>query len=100
MSEAILTKNTRARELKISGFTLLYPYFMLLKFQLDRTEFDLFFHQFFDHRENNYPPPVFCNPLERTNILSDINTLAPKGLFWAMKIQIVKIDEMFLGQKL
>jgi len=28
------------------------------------------------------------------------NTLAPKGLFWAMKIKIVKIDEMFLGQKL
>ena len=54
-----MTKNTRARELKISGFTLLYPYFMLLKFQLDRTEFDLFFRQFLDLRENNYPLPVF-----------------------------------------
>ena len=58
MSEAIIIKNHRARELKISENTPRYPYFLVLKFQPDRTWFDPFFDIIFKNREINLPLPV------------------------------------------
>ena len=59
MSEAIIIKNQRARELKISENTPRYLYFLVLKFQPDRTWFDPFFSVIFQNREINYAPPVY-----------------------------------------
>ena len=53
-----MTKNRRARKLKISENTPRYPYFLVLKFQPDRTWFDPFFSVIFQNREINYAPPV------------------------------------------
>ena len=52
-----MTKNQRARGLKISGFTPRYPYFLLLKFQLDRTMFDLLFSIIFKTGKSIQPHP-------------------------------------------
>ena len=51
-----MTKNQRARELKISGNTPRYPYFLLLKFQLGRTMFDLFLVSF--SKQKNQLTPI------------------------------------------
>ena len=53
-----MTKNRRARKLKISENTPRYPYFLVLKFQPDRTWFDPFFDIIFKNREINLPLPV------------------------------------------
>ena len=54
-----MNKNRRARKLKISENTPRYPYFLVLKFQPDRTWFDPFFDIIFKNREIKSPPPVF-----------------------------------------
>ena len=58
MSEAIIIKNQRARELKISENTPRYPYFLVLKFQPDQTIFNLPFGIIFKTGKLIRPP---CN---------------------------------------
>ena len=52
-----MTLNFRARELKISGITQEYLYFVLLKFQPDRTIFDLKILLFTRGAHLKRPPP-------------------------------------------
>ena len=56
-----MTINSRARGLKISENTLRYPYFLVLKFQLDRTIFDLLFGVIFKTGKLICPPLYFTD---------------------------------------
>ena len=53
-----MTKNQRARGLKILGNTPQYQYFLLLKFQLGRTMFDLLFSIIFKTGKSTDPHPL------------------------------------------